>query len=133
MAAEGPLPSATTSNDTDAYDELPDWKELYKQAGGNATELDLRAEYLREWRHHHENDPEVKYAVLIFYAIMVRIPTHRIRPALRISFPPPHTSWHRVKVAGGGLEWRAALCQPSVDGSLWKQCPHSDTNVSSKF
>ncbi len=74
------LPASTIGNETvdEAYNELPDWTELYKQAGGNTTEIGLRAEYFREYRKHHENDPEVKYAVLIFYAIMVGITS--IRP-----------------------------------------------------
>lgn len=74
MEFGGSLPASTIGNETvdDAYNELPDWTELYRQAGGNATEEQLRVKYFHEYRKHHENDPEVKYAVLIFYAIMVR-------------------------------------------------------------
>lgn len=73
------------TSDAEAYHELPDWTELYKQYGGNATELQLRSEYLREYRKHHENDPEVKYAVEIFYSILVccLFPP----PALLVSIP----------------------------------------------
>lgn len=76
-------------NDTsegEAYNELPDWTELYKQYGANATELQLRAEYLREYRKHHENDPEVKYALVIFYSILVGLPFPT--PPLLLSAPP---------------------------------------------
>jgi hypothetical protein len=75
MAEPDALPS-TSGNATlagaDGNDTLPDWTELYRAAGGNATESQIRAQYLAEYHKQHENDPEVKYAVLIFYAIMVR-------------------------------------------------------------
>ena len=47
------------------------WDDLLAGPYNDSESLEWQQEYVRQYQRRHRNDPEVKYAVLIFYLIMV--------------------------------------------------------------
>ena len=69
------LVNATLSNITAAVTNVTavqEWGDLLVGPYNESQSDEWRREWVYQYRKRHENDPEVKYAVFIFYLIMVR-------------------------------------------------------------
>ena len=51
--------------------DLKEWGDLLVGPYNQTESEDWQREYVRQYHLRHRNDPEVKYAVIIFYLIMV--------------------------------------------------------------
>lgn len=51
--------------------DLSEWGDLLVGPYNQTESEDWQREYVRQYHLRHRNDPEVKYAVIIFYLIMV--------------------------------------------------------------
>lgn len=71
------MASETNSTELEA---AKDWGDLLTEPYNESESLEWRREYAQQYQWRHKDDPEVKYAVLIFYLIMVSSESVASRP-----------------------------------------------------
>lgn len=64
--------NATAGNLSAVLPTVIEWGDLLVGPFNDSESAEWQREYVRQYQQRHRNDPEVKYAVVIFYLIVVR-------------------------------------------------------------